>query len=159
LDTNSFQFPTKGEMAVKSLFAGSQEQRDLARLLMASTPAKRDDQHSFFDVANIDLTLSPIGRQILEIVEAQLIEACDPLEMAESLEELLDQNLPSAPAAPVADPPKTLEERTSLDVRIKQHGKEGPEIARPPKQILPTDWKLPKPPEPWDPANDIEPMY
>jgi hypothetical protein len=112
MDPNSFQFPSRGELAVKSLFASTAEQRELARSLAVATPIKRDDQHSFFNVDGIDLTVSPIGREILEIVDAQLVEIIDPdvfedaAEVAIAVDEIQPvAQLPDAVPVVPPDPP------------------------------------------------------
>jgi hypothetical protein len=101
MDPNSFQFSSRGELAVKSLFASSAEQRELARSLAVATPIKRDDQHTFFDVSDVDLTLSPIGREILEIVAAQPEELVAQPEMDEIEAAVVATEI--HPAAPLLD--------------------------------------------------------
>jgi hypothetical protein len=61
-------------------------------------------QHAFFDVSDIDLSLSPIGRQIQEIIDAQPEELFDPV-LAEEFEELLGQDMPVVPIEAAAIEP------------------------------------------------------
>jgi hypothetical protein len=166
VDANDLGLPTKAELIAKSLFSPSEEERQLAKMLASYTPEEKEPEHPLLllrrlypegsEAARL-ASLTPVGQSVEEICAMQPDEILPNEEMVHELMEMLNQKPPKAPAPP-EDPPKTLEERTSLDVRIREHGTEGHEIVKPPKQILATGWEMPKPHEPWDSADDIRPL-
>jgi hypothetical protein len=148
MDTDSNNlFPSRSELACKSLFSATPEERELAKWLLSQTAERKDDEHAWEVLDRLYppgseaeklLEQTPTGQSVLEFCQLQPGED-EPeysSELMESIEEAID-NLPEPPApapAPVSDL-EQLEQRTSLASRIKEHGSEGVPIVKPPKPI------------------------
>jgi hypothetical protein len=154
MDTdNSHLFPNRSELACKSLFASTEEERLLARLLLSQTVEGRDEEHAWVTLERLfppgseaerEMMESPAGKIVQQFLDAQPSEDNPedfPVQFEEEFEQLITKPaLP--PAAPAMTPElEDLAQRTSLAARLNQHGSEGPPIVKPPKiELGPDQW-------------------
>jgi hypothetical protein len=169
-DDNNHLFPSRSELACKSLFAATEEERQLARWLLSNTVERKDDEHPWQVLDRLYppgseaerlAELTPTGISVMEFVNAQPVEIFPNEELVDELmqgiEEEIDNLPPEPPSAPA--PAKEIEdlaERTSLAARLRR-GLEGPPITKPLVKVQPSHVKQPG--TAWERFDSADPIY
>jgi DNA-directed RNA polymerase subunit F len=153
--------PSKSELACRSLFAGTEEERQAAKRLSDIVPEGKDEEHPLLTLKRLhpegsvaaklaDETL--VGKSICELCAALPEELIDAEELLEEFMELLDQNQPDAPAAnkapDIKPEPRAPDPMDDLAYRLRMRQAQA---RNEPGQ---GKWSAAKPPEPnrsaWD---------
>jgi hypothetical protein len=155
MDTdNSHLFPFRSELACKSLFAKSEEERLLSRLLLSQTVEGRDEEHPWVTLERLyppgseaekAMFETPAGKVVKQFLDAQPDEN-NPEDFPVEFVEEFEQMISTKPVVPPAEPSKAetdladLAARTSFSARLNQHGLEGPKIEKPKVALPESDW-------------------
>jgi hypothetical protein len=143
------------------MFGLTQEEREIAKVLASYTPEQKEPEHPLLMMKRLypegseaarlaDET--PIGQSIMELCAAQPDEIFANEELAEELMEMIDQNLPDAPAAnkatDIKPEPRAPDPMDDLAYRLRMRQAQA---RNEPGQ---GKWSAAKPPEPnrsaWD---------